>query len=301
MGIVDHTFLLEPAEEGIHHPLLRFGSTPEENRAIWDSLPELIGYNRVGGVKPGAAVLAVDPGVDVLEGSNVLLAVQRYGRGRSMAFTGFSTWRWQMHLPSEDQSHERFWRQMIRWIALYAPGRVAVATDKTNYGGHESVIIESRVFDRDYEPVDGATVWAHVTGPAGQPRAVQLERALGNEGMYRAEYRPELGGVHKVEVSVRSEEEAPLRDQTGFTVAPSATEFTNAGLHAEDLARLAESTGGAYLPLSEAGQLTEMIRPVEDSATSTRERDLRDTPFLFAAILFFLGTEWFLRRQKGLS
>lgn len=304
MGIVDHAFRLEPAEDGVHHPLLRFGPTPEENRAVWDGLPELIGYNRVGRVKPGAAVLAVDPTVDVLEGSNVLLAAQRYGRGRSMAFTGFSTWRWQMHLPSEDQSHERFWRQMIRWIALYAPGRVAVATDKTNYGGHETVIIESRLFDRNYEPVDGASVWAHVTGPAGQSTAVQLEWSLGKEGLYRGEYRPALGGVHRVEVSVRppgADEDALLRDQTGFTVAPSATEFTDAALHAEDLARLARSTDGAYLPLSEAGRLTEMIRPVEDTATSTRERDLRDAPVLFAAVLLFLSAEWFLRRQKGLS
>jgi len=301
MGIVDHAFLLEPAEEGINHPLLRFGSTQEENTAIWSSLPELIGYNRVGGVKPGASVLAIDPGVDVLEGSNVLLAVQRYGRGRSMAFTGFSTWRWQMHLPSEDQSHERFWRQMIRWTALYAPGRVTVATDRSNYSGHEPVVIESRLFDREFEPVDGATVWAHVTGPAGRSEAVQLEWTLGKSGLYRGEFRPELGGVHKVEVSVRTDEDGLLRDQTGFTVAPSAAEFTNAELHAEDLERLAESTGGAYLPLSEADRLTEMIRPVEDTATSTRERDLRDAPFLFAAILLFLGTEWFLRRQKGLS
>ena len=301
MGIVDHAFLLEPAGEGINHPLLRFGSTPEEDRAIWNALPELIGYNRVGGAKPGASVLAIDPGANVLEGSNVVLAVQRYGKGRSMAFTGFSTWRWQMHLPSEDQSHERFWRQMIRWIALYAPGRVSVATDRSNYGGNEPVIIESRLFDRAFETVDGAEVWAHVTGPSGRPEAVRLERALGKGGLYRGEYRPELGGMHGVEVSVRSGEGALLRDQTGFTVAPSATEFTNAGLRAEELERLAASTGGAYLPLSDAGRLTELIAPVEDTATSIRERDLRDTPFLFAAILLFLSAEWFLRRQKGLS
>ena len=301
MGIVDHAFFLEPAGEGIDHPLLRFGSTPEENRAIWSGLPELIGYNRVGGAKPGASVLAIDPGTDVLEGSNVLLAVQRYGRGRSMAFTGFSTWRWQMHLPSEDQSHERFWRQMIRWVALYAPGRVTVSTNRSNYGGHEPVIIESRLFDQGFEPVDGTEVWAHVTGPAGRSESVPLEWALGKSGLYRGEYRPALGGMHKVEVTFRSAEGELLRDQTGFTVAPSATEFTNAGLRAEELERLAGSTGGTYLPLSEAGRLTELIKPVDDTATSIRERDLRDTPFLFAAILLFLSAEWFLRRQKGLS
>ena len=301
MGIVDHAFVLEPAGEGIDHPLLRFGSTPEENRAIWSGLPELIGYNRVGGVKPGASVLAIDPGADVLEGSNVLLAVQRYGRGRSMAFTGFSTWRWQMHLPSEDQSHERFWRQMIRWVALYAPGRVTVATNRSNYGGHEPVIIESQLFDQGFEPVDGTEVWAHVTGPAGRSESVPLEWVLGKSGLYRGEYRPELGGMHKVEVTVRSGEGELLRDQTGFTVAPSATEFTNAGLRAEELERLAGSTGGTYLPLSEAGRLPELIKPVDDTATSIRERDLRDTPFLFVAILLFLSAEWFLRRQKGLS
>ena len=76
-------------------------------------------------------------------------------------------------------------------------------------------------------------------------------------------------------MSVRSGQGALLRDQTGFTVAPSATEFTNVGLRREELERLAESTGGTYLPLSEAERLPELIAPVEDTATSIRERDLR--------------------------
>ena len=45
-----------------------------------------------------------------------MLAFQRYGRGKALALTPHDTWLWQMHadVPLEDQSHERFWRQLLR-------------------------------------------------------------------------------------------------------------------------------------------------------------------------------------------
>jgi uncharacterized membrane protein len=301
MGLVDRSFRLTLAPDGRTHPLMRLSDDPEENLDRWAGLPELAGYNRIGEAKPGATVLAVDPSVDLLEGSNVILALQRYGRGRSMVFTAFSSWRWQMLMPWEDTAHERFWQQMARWLALSAPGQVSVTLDKESYGEQEAVPIAAQVFNESFEPVNEASVTAHVTGPAGQSEAVPLEWAFGEEGVYRGTYQPRMAGMHRVDLSVQSPASITATDQAGFSVAASAAEFTDATLHADALKRLAETTGGGYVPLDRARDLPERIPPVKQAAATMRERDLRDAPPLFGAILLFLGLEWFIRRQKGLA
>ncbi|MBM3265732.1 MAG: hypothetical protein FJY97_20245, partial [candidate division Zixibacteria bacterium] len=292
-GVTDRSFRLQLTAEGLTHPLTQLGETPEENQQNWNNLPELIGYNRVGVSKPGATVLAVDPTTDALEGSNTILALQRYGRGRSMAITTASSWHWQMLMPSENRSHERFWQQMARWLALSTPGQVTVTLDKESYGEKEAVTITGGVFDETYAPVNEAVVYAHVTGPTGQTESVPLEWTFGEAGVYRAKYQPKMGGMHQVEVSVQSPESITARDQAGFGVATSIAEFTDPTLQNDVLKRLAESTGGVYVPLDQASQLPERIPAVKQMASTTRERDLRDTPPLFFAVVLILGLEWF--------
>ncbi|SVC13614.1 uncharacterized protein METZ01_LOCUS266468, partial [marine metagenome] len=95
IGLVDRIFRMNLTPEGRTHSLMRISPDQDANAKLWSQLPELTGYNRVGDVKPGATVLGIDPSADLLEGSNVILVVQRYGEGRTMAFTSASTWRWQ--------------------------------------------------------------------------------------------------------------------------------------------------------------------------------------------------------------
>ena len=49
--------------------------------------------------------------------ARALAAVQRFGLGRTMIFTGEASWRWRMQLPSSDRTYETFWRQAVRWLA----------------------------------------------------------------------------------------------------------------------------------------------------------------------------------------
>src|SRR5205085_9721247 len=45
--------------EGLTHPIMRIGATPEESRKLWAALPTLASSAPLGGPRPGASVLAV--------------------------------------------------------------------------------------------------------------------------------------------------------------------------------------------------------------------------------------------------
>ena len=86
-------------------------------------MPALASISALGGPRPGAACLAVTGGPG--GAARALVAVQRFGDGRSMVFTGEASWRWRMMLPTTDQSYDRFWRQAARWLgkARRSPSR----------------------------------------------------------------------------------------------------------------------------------------------------------------------------------
>ena len=88
--------------EGEAHPIMRIGASPEETRKMWATLPALAASAPVGGPRPGATILALTtaPGGGIFP----VVAVQRYGQGRSMVFAGEASWRWKMMVPSTDRS-----------------------------------------------------------------------------------------------------------------------------------------------------------------------------------------------------
>src|SRR4029079_13265553 len=92
--------------EGEAHPVMRIGSTPEETRKKWAALPALAASAPLGGPRPGASVLAATTAAG--GGVYPVVAVQRYGRGRSMVFAGEAAWRWKMMVPAADRSYEFF-------------------------------------------------------------------------------------------------------------------------------------------------------------------------------------------------
>src|SRR4029453_13289685 len=103
--------------------VMRIGSTAEETAKRWSVIPPLSGISSLGAPRPGAQVLAV---ARVPDGVRPLVAVQRYGQGRSMIFAGEASFRWRMQLPSNDTTFELFWRQAARWLSSGAPDPVTI-------------------------------------------------------------------------------------------------------------------------------------------------------------------------------
>ena len=95
----DTTFFVEekvvPTREGLASAELQIAPSPDSSRLRWSTLPVLSTWNRVTEVKPGATTLLTGSGAGVPAGQ-VVMASQRYGRGRVLAFPVQDSWVWQM-------------------------------------------------------------------------------------------------------------------------------------------------------------------------------------------------------------
>src|SRR5437870_13176695 len=86
---------LAVTDYGRTHPLMKLSPDASANTKQWSDLPPLNDFNKTLDAKVGAIVLARGQ-AELKSGADpILLAYQRYGRGRAMALTSGSTCRWQ--------------------------------------------------------------------------------------------------------------------------------------------------------------------------------------------------------------
>ena len=160
----DTRYAVTLTADGASHPVMRLGAGAGADR--WSSLPPLSGAASLGTLRPGAQALAL---VRTPDGARPLVAVQRYGQGRSMVFTGEASWRWRMQMPSEDRTYELFWRQAVRWIGAGAPDRVSIAAPAGLVPGNTAALSVDVRGDA-FAPVTDAQVSLKVTLPGGAVR-----------------------------------------------------------------------------------------------------------------------------------
>ena len=313
-----------PTPGGANHPITRIEGTVEESAARWDSLPPVSTTNLITELKPGATELlqgsvvespGAAPGVvgagedDAgLEGAGnagdrVVMAFQRYGRGRSMVLAVQDTWLWQMDwtVPLEDQSHENFWRQLLRWLVAETPDPVEAAPAQVTVEAGESVTLEATVLDAGFVEVNGAAVNARVTLPTGETRDVPMEWSVAEDGRYTADFTPGMDGIFEVSVDAGRDTVSLGTAETSVRVAPGTDEFRDPRQRRSLMERIAEETGGRYYTPETAANLPEDLQFTGGGVTVTEERDLWDMPVLFLLLAGLMGGEWVYRRKRGLA
>lgn len=288
-GIYQGDLIVELTPAGSSHP------STEKLEALL--LPEgasltLPACFRVAGVKPGAQVLlqcgsAGNPG-------HPLLAVQRFGKGKTAAFLSDSSHKWILQATSET-SRKIFaflWGMLVRWAAgreggtgEYASGAIQVSTDKPVYRRGESV----RIRAPGGEGMEGSVVPAE-----GEP--VALSFAKEGEGM-ETEFLPPSEGRYRVRVQEKARGSS---GETAFLVEGDHREMAWIDLDEDLLKDMAEASGGKYynpleaqeIPKEVANSLTQEVEHVEWAPDRS--------PLFFLLFLLLLSTEWFLRRRLQL-
>ena len=290
-----------PTRAGETHASTQIAASEAASAARWRDLPQATSVNAPLTPKPAATVLLT--GTDERGRAQPVLTWHQYGRGKAVALTLQDTWQWQMHasIPLEDQTHENYWRQMLRWLVDGVPGVVDARTTAERVEPGEAVTVEATVVDKAYVELNDASVTARVTRPNGGTMDVPLEWTGERDGLYRGTFVSSEAGTYEVAVD-SSRASAIVGSGVAFVRAgPSDAEFFDPTMHEGPLRRIADETGGRfYTPDTMAG-LAEDVRYAGRGVTSVEERELWNMPIILIALMGLVCAEWGYRRAVGLS
>ena len=285
---------------GQSHPVTQIASTPDASADRWSELPAVSTVNSISEVKPGASTLLTGSGSGVDDA--VVLAYQRFGKGRAVAFPVQDSWIWQMHadIPLEDMTHETYWRQLLRWLISSAPDRVMVSIPKDRVGVQERIILTTEVTDSAYLQVNDARVTAMVTPPSGEQQVLQLQWTVEEDGEYEINWAPQERGIHEIRVTADRGDESLGIATTFVDAAEPVEEYFGAQMRSPLLRRVAQETGGQFYTPETIATLPEDVRYTESGSTVYEDKDLWDMPIVFLLLVGLAATEWGFRRYRGL-
>ncbi|MEZ5293758.1 MAG: VWA domain-containing protein [Vicinamibacterales bacterium] len=291
---------VRPTRAGNGHAVSQIAATEAASATRWTELPELTTVNTVDTVKAGATTL-----LSAADGrrERPVLAFQRFGRGKSGAFTPQDSWLWQMHasIPVEDQTHEIFVRQLMRWLVDGVPEPVELTTAADRVDPGQSIALTAEIADPSFVAVNDASVTATVTAPDGSTATVPLTWNGQRDGVYTGTAPTSVAGWYEATVEATRGETSLGRSTAHVNAGPGDAEFAEATRQMAALTRLADDTGGrAYTPET-AEALVEDIKYTGRGITSVEERELWNAPIVLLLLLGLLSAEWGYRRAVGLS
>ncbi len=295
---------LDLTREGWLQPWARLRENEIDEKQRISEIPAFRVLNRLPAIKPGASVV-VTIGNDWGQLFPALV-VQRFGNGRTGALTIGDLWRWGLR---ESQMHEdmnKFWRQTLRWLVADVPERISLQASLKRDQVNQPVVLQVRVRDKDFEPMDNISVIIEVTDPQDRKTQLTAEPAFQDTGLFEATYIPRFNGGYLAKAYVTDTEDMELGDaQTGWATDLDAQEFRSIKVNRPLLENIAQRTGGRIVELDELDKFARSLPSRNVPITETWIRPLWDLRVIsltvFLVILMCLTGEWTLRRWKGLS
>ena len=295
--------------EGKTHPITRLANDPSENQRLWESLPELDALNVAGQLKPGATMLGVSSGRFESRQEAPLLAVQRFGEGRTLALLSDYIWKWNFQMVGRTDSNQhylQFVRQMVRWL-IRDPvlKQVRITADANEFPLGSEIHGTLQVLRDDYRPAPEATLRATLRTPAGTELPLQYV-PTGSPGEFRYEFPAQEDGFYELNVQAKIGNETHEANRLLVRVYRPGEENQMAVPNHALLRAIADHTGGAFFAVHDPARptLTSLAEffggaPTYKVLEENRFR-LRETLPLFLILGSLLAIEWWWRRQAGL-
>ena len=293
---------VKPTRVGANHPSTQITDKESDAAAKWRDLPPLTSLNPLRETKPGATVLLT--GADERGREQVVLATQRYGRGKTLALPVQDTWLWRMHatMDYKDPTFHTFWQRLARWLVDGVPDRVSVTAAPSRVQKGEPVSLSAEILDPEYKGINDGRITARVTSPSGKIEDVPMEWTVEHEGEYRARFTPAEDGLYKVNVGGTTAASVDVgKGGASVRVAPSDREYFDAAMREPLLERIAEETEGRFYKAQDVSQLPDAITYSGKGITIVEERELWDMPINLLLLLGLMGGEWLYRRARGLA
>jgi uncharacterized membrane protein len=283
------------------HPITRLtGET--DNATVWSRLPPLNWAYKFADIKPA-------PGVRVLletPRQEPLLVSGEYGRGRTLAFAGESTYLWPLH--GFGKEHNRFWRQVILWLVKQDDRNrddVWIKLDQRRFNPGSRVHVEAGARTAAGDAITAARLEAAVVHPGGKREPLKLSR---DDDIFRGIAEPTAAGDYAIELEAFEGEKRLGAARAEFLVFDRDVELSTPAADPDLMAALAAWTrhegGRALAPEELPGLLGDLAaRPPEYEVRQTRWKlagTSGDAWTMFLLMACFLSVEWFLRKRWDL-
>lgn len=305
--------------DGADHPITRFHSDPNENRAIWGLLPGVYWSFPGDRTKPGFTTLIEhsDPRYRDQRGGRPLLVAGRYRNGRTIYIGIHSTVRWRA-LGPKALLYDKFWIQSIRYVMEGKlsggdkRGRIMLDRKKYNLGQRVQIKAELKQDDRvsplTTPEVTGMISVEHNGQVQSFPvtlKSLALQQSDPKireqfEGQYEGSVNAQFIGLNTLTINLDGfGGKAQIEAQ--FDVEIPQVEIANPRLDKTQLTQISNASGGKYFEIDEAMNL------FGDLATSTEIRanplnpvPLWDSPLVLILLVTLLTVEWALRKAYRL-
>jgi uncharacterized membrane protein len=301
-------FAPQLTDAGLVHPVTSLRYSPDDNVRVWKQLPVLEGVNLVAAAKPDATVLAVHPRLKTKAGKPMpVIVTGEYGKGRSLAVTTDTLWRWGIVAaarPGDDgRQYTKLWENSIRWLIQDPDLRnLHVDSDAVEYAPEQPVRVSVRLLGRDYQPLPGGQVSLTVKRGADPQRAAEVATAkiaVGEAGTAVHELGGLSPGVYRVEghamIGGRQVDAADI-----FLVREAGTELDRPVGDPATLESIAKATAGVALgPVDRLPGNLGFDPPRIVRVDRRTDVELWSRPGLLVLVIGLLGLEWLLRQRSG--
>jgi uncharacterized membrane protein len=285
---------------GSMHAATQIAEAESTSAKRWKTMPPVTSVNRIGRARPGATVLLTGASTKGSE-REIVLAYQRYGRGKAIVFPVQDSWRWQMENNVEDVTFESYWRQLLRWLVSDVPSRVMVAAAGDQAAPGDPVELNAEISDRTFLKVNNAEAVARVTSPSGNVSEMPLEWSVTRDGQYKTSFTPTEKGLYRVDVRTRMGTDSVVSDPSYIASGDLSTEYFGAEMRAPLLRRIADETGGRFYTADNVADLAKDIVFTDVGNTVVDRKDLWDMPIVFLLVLALVTSEWGYRKLRGLA
>jgi uncharacterized membrane protein len=305
------------------HPVMAIGSTRKETEQIWtEKFPTLYGCNLVDRAKPGAVVLGVDGAARNQYGPRLLLAVQKIGKGRSMAFTSDTTRSWGRDFETtwgepinpalpltegncDSRYYRQFWVNAVRWLAAGRIGKtnnpIVLELAESYCSTGEKVAASVKVNGDDHVPLSTAKV-ALCLSTTGQTNVIVQAAYDRVSQTYEADLVPPRDGSYTVTATANLNGKKLGEDRQLLVCESGDREMADLRAKPELMSILASISGGKTFSLSEKSpQLSGVFGTPPPANIEYRHSPLWDKWWWLSLFLVLLTIEWSVRRLSGMA
>lgn len=302
----DKEIFLTLTPSGINHPITQLVSNTQTNVELWETrIGFLYWYKPVRELKPGARSIVNGKSA---AGDIPIVCYQMYGSGRVVMVLTDEIWHFR-RLRGDSPYYYPFWKQMLKWSReekLHGSKRYFVKVDKARYDIREKVHVTARAYDLAFKPITIESIDATLAPPIkeeGVPQKdikVKLAKVLTTEGRYEGDITISQLGLERVDgeyfITVGDELNENDMATDSFDVYIPDREIEEVAINTKILQDMATETGGAFLTLSQGGEIKERITQKTVPEKQIKDNPLWDTPLIFVIFALLITAEWVLRK-----